>query len=187
MSRPAVKPSGVVPPTRAQRPLAGTVTRRRAREAAVERAALAGLGLLALTVGALAGYAISTGARPYATRDVLPAQAGPFAWKTGVAAARPVEPDLDPLTTGSLPERPIAERPVAERPTLPPRPVPAPPSGYVLRQVSGGQALLEGRDGLRQVAVGSVLPGAGRVLSIRDTGAGWVVITTETIIGPALL
>ncbi|GEP03206.1 hypothetical protein [Methylobacterium oxalidis] len=184
MSRHAVKPSGALPSAPAARPLAGSVAVRRAREAAVERVALGAVGLLALTASGFAGYAISTGTRPYATREVLPAQAGPFAWKKGVdrsVVAGAAQPDLDPLTTGSLPERPAAVRSPA------PQPSPVPPSGYALRRVLDGQALVESRDGVRQVSVGATLPGAGRVLSIRDTGAGWIVITTETIIGPAQL
>ena len=36
-------------------------------------------------------------------------------------------------------------------------------------------------------SAGTVLPGAGRVISIQPTGAGWVVVTSETIIGPTRL
>jgi hypothetical protein len=57
----------------------------------------------------------------------------------------------------------------------------------VLRRVTNGVAVVEGPSGLRQVVPGAVLPGAGRILSIRDTGAGWVVVTTDTIIGPTPL
>ncbi|WP_331326106.1 hypothetical protein [Methylorubrum populi] len=49
---------------------------------------------------------------------------------------------------------------------------------------SGRPPKRPGRETWLTASLGSVLPGAGRVLSIRRTGAGWVVITTETIIGP---
>ncbi|TNC08661.1 hypothetical protein FF100_28855 [Methylobacterium terricola] len=140
--------------------------------------------LLALTASGFAGYTLSQPVRPYDVRAVLPASAGPFAWKRTVAEGRAPEPDLDPLITGSLPDAPAA--PAAPAAALPALSAP-PPTGYALRRASAGQAVVEGRDGIHQVAVGSLLPGAGRVLSIRSTGAGWIVITTETIIGPTAL
>ncbi|WP_244937390.1 hypothetical protein [Methylobacterium crusticola] len=138
--------------------------------------------MLALTASGFAGYGLAAGARPYAVQAVLPARAGPFPWKRSVAEGRAALPDLDPLTTGSLPDRaaPAAAPPAAEPA--------APPAGaYALRQAAPGSAVVEGRDGLRRIAVGAVLPGAGRVLAIRSTGAGWIVVTTETIIGPSPL
>lgn len=183
MPRPAPRPLA--------RPLAGTVSVRRAREAAVERAVLGGFVLFALTVSGFAGYGIATGGHAYDVRAVLPAQAGPFAWKKTVAEGRLAAADLDPVTTGSLPERPkpaansIADSAAAPGPVE--RPVQAARGAYALRGVADGVATLEGPDGARTAVLGSVLPGAGRVLSIRRTGAGWMIITTETIIGPASL
>jgi hypothetical protein len=49
--------------------------------------------------------------------------------------------------------------------------------------VNDGIALVEGPDGLREVAPGAVLPGAGEVLAIQRSDTGWVVVTSETIIG----
>ncbi|MER2249324.1 hypothetical protein ABS772_05280 [Methylorubrum podarium] len=168
------------------RPLAGSIAARRAREAAGERTVLAGLVLLALTAGGFAGYAISTGTHGYDVQAVLPAGMTPFAWKKTVAQGRLADPDFDPVTTGSLPDRPVAAagpQGSSEPPMPPPASLAA--GGYALRGVADGVATLESRDGRFAVSLGSVLPGAGRVLSIRRTGAGWVVITTETIIGPA--
>ncbi|WP_461654095.1 hypothetical protein [Methylorubrum aminovorans] len=166
------------------RPLAGSVVARRAREAAGERTVLAGLVLLALTASGFAGYAISTGTHGYDVQAVIPAGMAPFAWKKTVAQGRLADPDFDPVTTGSLPDRPVAAGPqVSAEPSAPP---PAFSAGtYTLRGVTDGVATLESREGRLTVSLGSTLPGAGRVLSIRRTGAGWVVITTETIIGPA--
>lgn len=165
-------------------PIAGLIARRRAREAAAERGVFGAAILLALTASGFAGYTLYQPVRPYDVQAVLPASTGPFAWRRTVAETRAPEPDLDPLTTGSLPEAPAAPAAAVEaRPVLA-----APPqAGYALRRASAGQALVEGRDGLIQVGIGTVLPGAGRVLSIRSTGAGWIVITTETIIGPTAL
>lgn len=164
------------------RPVAGSIAARRAREAAGERTVLAGLVLLALTASGFAGYAIATGTHEYAVQAVLPAGTAPFTWKKTVAQGRLADPDFDPVTTGSLPDRPVAAaaglQGPAESPALPPA------GAYALRGVADGIATLENREGQRTAALGSVLPGAGRVLSIRRTGAGWVVITTETIIGP---
>ncbi|BCM86339.1 hypothetical protein NS228_10265 [Methylobacterium indicum] len=178
LARPASPPAS---------PIAGLIARRRAREAATERGVFGAAILLALTATGFAGYTLSQPVRPYDVREVLPATAGPFTWKRIAAPAPQPEIDLDPLITGSLPDVP---------PPAPSAPAPAqglvvqaapPQAGFVLRRAAAGQAVVEGRDGLHQVAVGSVLPGGGRVLSIRSTGAGWIVITTETIIGPTPL
>lgn len=168
------------------RPLAGSVAARRAREAAGERTVLAGLVLLALTASGFAGYAISTGTHAYDVQAVLPAGTAPFAWKKTVAQGRLADPDFDPVTTGSLPDRPVAATGPQAPTGQPVPPIAAISSGtYALRGVVDGVATLESHEGRLTVSLGSVLPGAGRVLSIRRTGAGWVVITTETIIGPA--
>lgn len=166
-------------------PIAGLIARRRAREAAVERGVFGAAVLLALTASGFAGYTLSRPVRPYDVQAVLPATTGPFAWKRNAAEARPPESDLDPLVTGSLPDAPPA--PAAARAEVPSDRMAPPPSGYALRRAAAGLAVVEGRDGLHQIGVGSILPGAGRVLSIRSTGAGWIVITTETIIGPTAL
>ncbi|MFC6389964.1 hypothetical protein [Methylorubrum zatmanii] len=164
------------------RPLAESVAARRAREAATERATLAGLVLFALTSASFAGYAIATGTHGYDVQAVLPPGMPPFAWKKTVAQGRLADPDFDPVTTGSLPDRPVPAAPALPSPE---RPAPLPAGGFVLRGVADGIATLDSRQGRLTASLGSVLPGAGRVLSIRKTGAGWVVITTETIIGPA--
>ncbi|MGX7707010.1 hypothetical protein [Methylobacterium sp. Gmos1] len=166
-------------------PVAGLIARRRAREAATERGVFGAAILLALTATGFAGYTLSQPARPYDVREVLPALTAPFSWKRTIAEARAPEADLDPLVTGSLAEAPAAPAAAAVAAPLE-RTVP-PPAGFSLRRASAGQAVVEGRDGLHEVAVGSTIPGAGRVLSIRSTSAGWIVITTETIIGPTPL
>jgi hypothetical protein len=153
---------------------------RRARAAALERAVFGLVAGLALASGAFAAWTIAGGPRPYDVRAIVPFTAGPMAWKQGVSPEAPPAPaDLDPLVTGSLPDGP----PRAATPDAPNRP-PVEPAGrgYTLRGVAGGVALIEGPGGLREASPGTVLPGAGRVLSILPAGAGWIVVTSETII-----
>ena len=57
-----------------------------------------------------------------------------------------------------------------------------PPNGYVLREARDGFALLQGRSGLRAVAPGDVIPGAGIVRAIERRGAEWVVVTSVGLI-----
>ncbi len=56
-------------------------------------------------------------------------------------------------------------------------------SGYILREVYQGVALLEGRKGYLEVYPGSTIPGAGRVQSIVRRGGEWVVVTSTGVIG----
>jgi hypothetical protein len=53
---------------------------------------------------------------------------------------------------------------------------------YVVHRATGGSALIEGPDGLWWVTPGMTLPGIGQVISIERSDAGWVVLTTETMI-----
>jgi hypothetical protein len=55
----------------------------------------------------------------------------------------------------------------------------------VLRDVYDGVALVEGRDGYQEVAVGQMLPGAGRVEAIERRGDRWVVVTSLGLIASA--
>ena len=103
-------------------------------------------------------------------------------------------------TTGSIPKPTPAAAPLLPFHTTaavsPPREIraketqahraetPRPLENWVLRGVHDGTALVEGAQGLREVAPGSVLPGAGRVKSIERHGANWVVITTAGVIDP---
>ena len=103
-------------------------------------------------------------------------------------------------TTGSIPKPTPAAAPLLPFHTTaavsPPREIraketqahraetPRPLDNWVLRGVHDGTALVEGAQGLREVAPGSVLPGAGRVKSIERHGGNWVVITTAGVIDP---
>lgn len=154
---------------------------RRARDASIERATIGLCLTLALGSGSFAAYAIAGSDGNYSVQQILPPAIGAFAWKKGIAPSREAALDIDPTITGSLPDRPDTQ------PSHSTGEAPAPAGGYVLRRVTNGVAVVEGPSGLRQVVPGAVLPGVGRILSIRDTGAGWVVVTTDTIIGPTPL
>jgi hypothetical protein len=54
--------------------------------------------------------------------------------------------------------------------------------GWVLRGVSNGVALIEGRRGIYEVYAGDPVPGAGRVDAIRRQDGRWVVVTSKGLI-----
>ncbi len=55
-------------------------------------------------------------------------------------------------------------------------------SGWVLRDVGHGSALIEGRQGLYEVYAGDPVPGLGRVDAIRKQDGRWVVVTSKGLI-----
>ena len=57
-----------------------------------------------------------------------------------------------------------------------------PPAGYILRRVRDGSAVVESRAGLREIAPGDLLPGAGRVRAIERRAGEWVVVTSGGVI-----
>jgi hypothetical protein len=106
---------------------------------------------------------------------------------------RTASPDI----TGSIPHaaNPAALMPAPKPPApLASLPVPKPAAllqqaakpaiiaGMVVRDVEGGAALIEGRDGLFEIGAGDFIPGAGRVEAIERHGREWVVVTNRGII-----
>ena len=84
--------------------------------------------------------------------------------KKQVAAAVSPEPGVSYEPTGSIAK-------------------PQPPlRGYWIVDVEDGMAIIDGRDGPRQVTPGDFLPGAGRVQRIERRGQGWVVVTSAGLI-----
>lgn len=61
----------------------------------------------------------------------------------------------------------------------------APLARYVIHRATEGSALIEGPNGLWWVTPGMKIPGAGRILSIEHSEAGWAVVTSETTITEA--
>jgi hypothetical protein len=61
-------------------------------------------------------------------------------------------------------------------------PAPAVVPGWVVRDVRRGIALVEGRYGYVEVETGDMLPGVGRVESIRKQDGRWIVVTSRGLI-----
>jgi uncharacterized coiled-coil protein SlyX len=90
-------------------------------------------------------------------------------------------PPVKPLPS-ALP-RPASMSPAqaaASRPT----PTLGPYRAFVLREVDGGRAIVEGADGFEEVAPGDVLPGGARVEGIEQRGKKWIVLTDRGVIAP---
>jgi hypothetical protein len=58
-------------------------------------------------------------------------------------------------------------------------------TNWVVRDVYGGVALLESTHGTIEVALGEIVPGAGRVKSIERRPSGWIVITSRGVVDSA--
>ncbi len=93
---------------------------------------------------------------------------------------RRVDLGLAKETTGSAPP----PHPAAATPAPPPLP-PQPPfvEGWVVRDVYRGVAIIQGRRlGMIEVESGDVVPGVGRIESIRKLDGRWVVVTSKGLI-----
>ncbi|MBR1123496.1 hypothetical protein JQ628_18375 [Bradyrhizobium lablabi] len=78
------------------------------------------------------------------------------------------------LTTASIPARdPLSPAPETRPTTI---------DGWMVRDVRGGAAVLEGPHGIWTVMVGDTVPGAGRVDSIVRWGNRWIVATANGLI-----
>ncbi|MGY3617636.1 hypothetical protein [Bradyrhizobium sp. USDA 10063] len=91
------------------------------------------------------------------------------------AAARDVTGSVTPpATTAAATPAAAAPKPeIGRLPTV---------EGWVLRDVSNGGALIEGRRGLYEVYAGDPVPGLGRVDAIRRQDGRWVVVTSKGLI-----
>ncbi len=96
----------------------------------------------------------------------------------GETAGAAPAPTVDFTPTGSVADKPgdvkAAAIDRAAETTLP---------SFILRDVFDGRALVESPSALTLVSKGSVIVGAGRVLSIERRGGQWAVITSGGIIG----
>jgi len=94
-----------------------------------------------------------------------------------VAPAAVATPVAAKESTGSITPAPApADAPKVELARLPTV------EGWVLRGVSNGVALIEGRRGIYEVYAGDPVPGAGRVDAIRRQDGRWVVVTSKGLI-----
>lgn len=111
---------------------------------------------------------IAAGTRPAAAASVPPALiAPPVAVKPPILPAKPQAKQDVSLVPQSAELKPAVP---ARSPVV---------VGWVLRDVYDGVALVEGRAGLREIAPGEFLPGAGEVRSIERHGRSWVVVTSR--------
>ena len=87
-------------------------------------------------------------------------------------------------TTGSIAPAQVATAAAAPVPAAPKTEIGRLPTveGWVLRDVSNGGALVEGRGGLYEVYAGDPIPGVGRVDAIRRQDGRWVVVTSKGLI-----
>jgi hypothetical protein len=106
-------------------------------------------------------------------------RATPPAAPTQAAAAVPARE-----TTGSIAPNQVATAAAAPAPAAPRTEIGRLPTveGWVLRDVSNGGALVEGRNGLYEVYAGDPIPGVGRVDAIRRQDGRWVVVTSKGLI-----
>ncbi|MGY2938799.1 outer membrane murein-binding lipoprotein Lpp [Bradyrhizobium sp. GM6.1] len=106
-------------------------------------------------------------------------RATPTAAPVQAAAAVPAKE-----TTGSIAPTQVATAAAAPAPVAPKTEVGRLPTveGWVLRDVSNGGALVEGRGGLYEVYAGDPIPGVGRVDAIRRQDGRWVVVTSKGLI-----
>ena len=97
--------------------------------------------------------------------------------KLRVAAATPAAAkETVKETTASIPTPVAAPNRTAETHRLPTV------SGWRIRDIANGGALIEGREGLYEVYAGDPLPGLGRVDAIRKQDGRWVVVTSKGLI-----
>ena len=88
------------------------------------------------------------------------------------AAAKEVTGSISPPATAT----PAAAAPKPELARLPTL------DGWVLRDVTNGVALIQGRRGMFEVYAGDPIPGLGRVDAIRRQDGRWVVVTGKGLI-----
>src|ERR1700724_49236 len=85
-----------------------------------------------------------------------------------------------PETTGSMATKPTAPMPT---PPAEPKIVERIVEDWVVQDVRGDRALVEGRNGsLFEVGAGSILPGVGRVEAVKRQNGQWVVVTARGVI-----
>ncbi len=130
-------------------------------------------------------------------RAAQPAPVAPAVAAAPVTAVPPARPEMAKSELGK--SEPAKSEPAKAEPTKPevvakadvaPQPrqqdaqsKPTTVDGWLLRDVYGGVALVEGRaGGLREVAPGEYVPGVGEIRSIERRGRGWVVVTSRGII-----
>lgn len=90
---------------------------------------------------------------------------------SGVKPAVLMADEIDPVVTGSIPQRPA--RSDGERPILP---------NMLLRQIDGTNALVEVNDSLAVYKIGDLIPGAGRLMAMTRQGGRPALETSKGLI-----
>jgi hypothetical protein len=152
----------------------------RRRDAFAGRIALGLVCTLAVSSMAFAGYALQGGVGRSDFPMAVPSLPSDAPNNEGRIAFR--FKDQDPITTGSIGITSPAADDTPQQDAAADAADQNSGRGYVLRKILRRSALVEGPSGMREVTPGSVLPGAGRVVSIFRSRSGWVVVTSETII-----
>jgi hypothetical protein len=113
--------------------------------------------------------AVSTSATPGVSKETTASIAPqpPHAPQAAPGIAKEAPGAVSKETTGSI---------AAQAPRGPLR-------GWVIRDVRGGMAIIEGRDGFHEIGPGDNVPGAGRVERIERRTGGWTVVTNQGYIG----
>jgi hypothetical protein len=109
------------------------------------------------------------------------------ATEAAIAAAIPSPADITASIAARPGAEPVRQRPVQPAPAAaaaPPAPKPNIAQGWVLRDVAHGVALVENRRGFFEVAVGTPVPGLGRVEAIERREGRMVVVTSRGLILP---
>jgi hypothetical protein len=109
--------------------------------------------------------------RPGATKAAAQPQSGARTSAVAQQAARPSD------ITSSIGRRPNLPDPVPF-----PETKPTTIDGWIVRDVSGGTAILEGPDGIWRATRGSTVPRVGTVESIVRWGNRWIVVTSSGLI-----
>jgi hypothetical protein len=104
----------------------------------------------------------------------------PVAIAQGQNAGRP--DDIDYSTTGSIRRKEPRLMDGNQAAMGPPELTEPIIKSYVLQQAEAGVAVVQGRGTAYRVQAGTLLPGAGRVLSVEQRDGKWVVVTTQGII-----
>jgi hypothetical protein len=112
----------------------------------------------------------------------IPPAASPASAVTPPAATRDVTGSVTPSSANAAATSSASSAPPA--PAAPKTEVARLPKvdGWVLRDVSRGGALIEGRQGLYEVYAGDPVPGLGKVDAIRKQDGRWVVVTTKGLV-----
>jgi hypothetical protein len=89
---------------------------------------------------------------------------------------------VERLQSDRRPGTSAAESAAAPTPSEAKPPKPPVVEGWVLRSVSDGVALVEGRHGVIEIEPGDSLPGIGRIHEIKRQDGHWVVVTPKGLI-----